>query len=145
MKARLTVISSLLAFMLLMTGCASETPMQDLKDAAKEIETIEKQSQDIQNKEEAFTILRDLNGAMKNVREAVLALDSKYKNMKTGSEEYKKAKESEEFKNTMEEFNKINTRIDSSLANISKNLEPYKDDQEVKKMLNKLQTILISR
>jgi PBP1b-binding outer membrane lipoprotein LpoB len=145
MKVRLTVISSLLAFMLFMTGCGSETPMQDLRDAAKEIEQIEKQSQNVQNKEEAFTILRDLNGAMKDVREAVLALDSKYKNMKAGSEEFKKAKESEEFKNTMEEFEKINSKIDSSLANISKNLDPYKDNEEVKKMLKKLQTLLISR
>jgi len=145
MKARLILISTLLAGILFMTGCGSETPMQDMKDASKEIDKIEKRSKDLKNKEEAFTLLRDLNNAMKDVREAALTLDDEYKNMKAGGEEFQKVKQSEDFKKTMKEFNKINADIDSSLAVISKNLEPYKDDEEVKKMLEKLQTLLISR
>lgn len=128
-----------------MTGCGSETPMQDLRNASKEIDKIEQQSENVQNTEEAFTVLRDLNGAMKDVREAALGLDDEYKNMKVGGEEFRKAKESQEFKQKMAEFEKVNSEIDSSLAVISKNLEPYKDDEEVKKMLEKLQTLLISR
>ncbi|SRR6056297_507775 len=145
MKVRLIIISSLLAGILFMSGCGTDNPMQDLRDASKEIDKIEKQSENIQNKEQAFTVLRDLNGAMKDVREAALALDNKYKNMRVGSDEFKKAKQSEDFKQTMNEFEKINSEIDSSLAVISKNLDPYKDDEEVKKMLNKLQSLLISR
>ena len=145
MKIRLIVISSLLASILLMGGCGSETPMKDLKDASNEIDKIEQQSENIQNKEEAFTVLRDLNSEMKNVREAVLALDNKYINMKPDSEEFEKVKQSEEFKNTMEEFEKINSDINSSLAVISENIEPYKDNEEVKKMIEKLQSLLISR
>lgn len=145
MKARIILISTLLAGMIFMAGCGSETPMQDLKDASKEINKIEKRSKDLKNKEEAFTLLRDLNNEMKDVREAALSLDSKYKNMKAGSEEFKKAKQSEDFQKTMEEFSKINSEIDSSLAVISKNLDPYKEDEEVKKMLSKLQSLLISR
>lgn len=128
-----------------MSGCGSETPMQDLRDASKEIDKLEEKSKNLKNKEEAFTLLRDLNNAMKDVREAALTLDSEYKNMKAGGEEIQKAKQSEGFKKTMKEFSKINADIDSSLAVISKNMEPYKEDEEVKKMLNKLQTLLISR
>ena len=128
-----------------MTGCGSENPMQNLKDAAKEIDKIEQQSENVQNTDQAFTTLRDLNNAMKDVREAVLALDNKYKNMKVGGEEFKKAKQSEDFKKTMEEFEKVNSDINASLATISENLDPYKKDEEVKKMLTKLQSLLISR
>ena len=145
MKIRLALISSLLVSILFLSGCGSEAPMQDLRNAAKQIDQIEKQSENVQNKEEAFTVLRDLNDAMKDVREAVLGLDNEYKNMKVGSEEFQQAKQSEDFKNKMAEFEKINSGIDSSLAAISKNLEPYKDDEEVKKMLTKLQGLLISR
>ena len=145
MKSRLIIISSLLVSMFFIAGCGSETPMQDLKDAAKQIDKIEQQSENAQTKEEAFTVLRDLNDAMKDVREAVLTLDGKYKDMRVGGEEFKKAKQSEDFKQTMEEFNQINSDIDASLAAISQNLEPYKDDKEVKKMLEKLQSLLISR
>ncbi len=145
MKMRLIVISSLLAGMIFMAGCGSETPMKDMRSAAKEIDKIEQQSKQVQNKEEAFTVLRDLNGAMKDVRESALTLDEKYSDMKAGSEEFQKAKQSEDFQQTMQEFNKIRSDIDASLAAISKNLEPYKDDKEVKKMLEKLQTLLISR
>ena len=145
MKARLIVISSLLVSMFLMASCGSETPMQDMRDAAKEIQKIEEKSKSVDNKEDAFTTLRDLNNAMKDVREAALALDNEYKNMKAGSEEFKKAKQSEDFQNKMEEFKKINSEINSSLAVISKNLDPYKKDEEVKKMLSKLQSLLISR
>ena len=128
-----------------MAGCGSENPMQQLKDAAKEINNIEERTENVQNKEEAFTILRDLNDAMKDVREAALSLDAEYSNMKVGSEEFQKAKESADFQNKMEEFSKINADIDSSLATISENLDPYKKDEEVKKMLQKLQSLLISR
>jgi Rad3-related DNA helicase len=145
MKARLTVISSLLAITLFMVSCGSKNPMQDLRDAAKEIDKIEKQSENVQNKEQAFTVLRDLNNAMKDVREAVLALDNKYNKMSPKGEEFKKVKQSEDFKKTMQEFEKINSEIDSSLAAISENLDPYKDDEEVKKMITKLQSLLISR
>ena len=119
--------------------------MQDLKNAAKEIDKIEQRSENVQTKEEAFTVLRDLNGAMKDVREAVLGLDNKYKDMRVGGKEYQEAKQSADFKKTMAEFEKINSDIDSSLAAISQNLEPYKEDEEVKKMLEKLQSLLISR
>jgi predicted nucleic acid-binding Zn-ribbon protein len=145
MKARLILISTLLVGIIFMSGCGSETPMQDLRDASKEIDKLEEKSKNLKNKEEAFTLLRDLNNAMKDVREAALTLDSEYKNMKAGGEEIQKAKQSEDFKKTMKEFSKINADIDSSLAVISKNMEPYKEDEEVKKMLNKLQTLLISR
>jgi len=145
MKARLTILSILFTGMIFMAGCASETPMKDLRAAAKEIDNIEERSENVQNAEEAFTILRDLNGAMKDVRGAALSLDEEYTNMKVGGEEFQKAKQSEEFKNKMSEFNKINSDIDSSLATISENLEPYKEDEEVKKMLQKLQNLLISR
>jgi len=145
MKARYIIISSLLVGMIFMAGCGSENPMQQLKDAAKEINNIEERTENVQNKEEAFTILRDLNDAMKDVREAALSLDAEYSNMKVGSEEFKKAKESADFQNKMEEFSKINADIDSSLATISENLDPYKEDEEVKKMLQKLQSLLISR
>jgi transketolase len=131
--------------MIFMAGCGSENPMQTLKNAAKEIDKIEERSENVQTKEEAFTILRDLNDAMKDVREGVLSLDAEYSNMKVGSEEFQKAKQSADFQNKMEEFNQINADIDSSLANISENLDPYKEDQEVKKMLQKLQSLLISR
>ena len=145
MKARIILISSLLVGMLFMAGCGSDTPMLDLKNAAEEIDKIEQRSENVQTKEEAFTVLRDLNGAMKDVREAVLGLDDKYKNMKVGGEEFEKAKQSQEFKQKMAEFEKVNSEIDSSLSAISSNLEPYKDDEEVKKMLEKLQSLLISR
>lgn len=145
MKARLTILSIFLTGMIFMAGRASETPMKDLREAANEIDNIAERSENVQGNEEAFTILRDLNGAMKDVREATLTLDAKYTNMKVGGQEFQEAKQSEDFKNKMEEFNKINSNIDSSLATISENLEPYKKDEEVKKMLQKLQDLLISR
>ena len=145
MKIRLIIISSLLASMIFIAGCGSETPMKDLKETAKEIDKIEKRSENIQNKEEAFTLLKDLTSQMKDVREAALALDDKYKDMEAGGEEIKEVKQSEEFKNKMAEFEKINSDIDSSLKVISKNVKPYKDNKEVGNMLEKLQTILISR
>jgi geranylgeranyl pyrophosphate synthase len=145
MKVRTSIISGLLVLMFFMSGCGDKAPMQNLKESAKEIEKIAEQSKNIQNKEQAFTILRDLNNEMKDVREAVLALDNKYNKMKPGSEKFKDVKQTDDFQNTMKEFEKVNERINSSMASISKNLEPYKEDEEVKKMLEKLQTLLISR
>lgn len=128
------------------SGCGSDaTPMDQLKEASKEIDNIEERSADLNSPEEAFKLLRELNQVMKDVRGAVMGLDKEYTDMKPGSEEFNKIQQSAEFKQKMAEFEKVNAEIDNSLATISKNVEPYKEDKQVEDMLKKLEDILISR
>lgn len=163
MKARLLVITSLLISIVFMAGCSSDTPMQQLKTASQEIDKIEKRSENIKNKEEAFTLLRDLNQELKDIKNAALALDEKVMNgidtanyemyKPNGNDAFNQLEESdfkskqhyEDYKNNVKQFEKFNADINSSLAVISKNLEPFKDDEEVSKMLEKLQGIMIKR
>ncbi|MCF8332428.1 MAG: hypothetical protein K9H84_08255 [Bacteroidales bacterium] len=144
MKTRLFLISSLILGLLMFSGCGSDSnPMDDLKEASKEIDNIEERSNDLNSPEEAFKILRELNQVMKDVRGAVMSLDFEYKDM--SKEDFEAHKQSAEFKQKMAEFEKVNADIDKSLATISKNVEPYKEDKQVKDMLEKLEDILISR
>ena len=146
MKKRLFLISSLFLGLLIFSGCGSDTtPMEDLKTASKEIDKIEKRSENVSSTDEAFQLMRDLNQEIKDVRGAVMALDAEYTDMKPGSEEFEKVTQTEEYKQKVAEFEKVNAQIDSSLATISKNMEPYKDKEQVDQMIQKLQDLLISR
>lgn len=134
MKARLIIITSFVLGVFLLSGCGGKKTISDLEKEAKEIQQIEKRSENISNATEAFKLLRDLNQSMKDVREVVLAMDSKYRN----------ASDAEKQKMT-NDFDKVNKKIDKSLSAINSNIEPYEDDEKVTNMLNKLNDILISR
>lgn len=134
MKTRLTIITSIFLSLLLFSGCQSESTPEDLQEDVKEIKHLETQSENIENKEDAFELMRNLNQAMKSVRDKILEMESNYR---TASESKKKEMESE--------FEKANAEIDESLKVISKNVEPYKEEEEVAKMLDKLQEVMISK
>lgn len=134
MKSQITIIASLLLSLLFFSGCQSETTPEDLQEDVKTIKEIEKRSENIENKEDAFEILRDLNQSLKSIRDKILELEMKYRD----------ASENER-KQIEKEFNTANTEIDQSLKVISKNTEPYKEEEEVSKMLDKLNEIMISK
>ncbi|MGM0531006.1 MAG: hypothetical protein ACQER7_06610 [Bacteroidota bacterium] len=134
MKTRLTIMTGILLSLFLFPGCQSESTPEDLQKDVKEIKRLEKQSGNIENKEDAFELMRNLNQAMKSVRDKILDMDLKYR---TASENEKKEME--------REFEKANTEIDESLKVISENVEPYKDEEKVSKMLDILNEIMISK
>lgn len=135
MKTQIKIITGLVLSLLLFSGCQSEKKQGPLLQ--KELEAmkqIEQQSENIQNSEEAFTVLRDLNQTLKDIREATLSLENDYR---TGSESKKQQLE--------REFNNANSEIDHSLSVISNNIDPFKEDERVSKMLVKLNEIMISK
>lgn len=134
MKTRLTVITSILLSLLFFSGCESESTPEDLQEDVKEIKRLEKESRNIENTEDAFELMRNLNQAMKSVRDKILEMESNYR---TASESKKKEMESE--------FEQANAQIDESLKVISENIEPYKEDEQVSQMLIKLQEVMISK
>ena len=134
MKTRLTIITSIFLSLLLFSGCQSESTTENLQEEVKEIKRLEKQSKNIENKDAAFELMRNLNQTMKSVRDKILEMESNYR------------KASENRKQVMEsEFEKANAEINESLKIISKNVEPYKDEKQVSQMLNKLQEVMISK
>ncbi|MFO8086176.1 MAG: hypothetical protein R6T91_00030 [Bacteroidales bacterium] len=144
MKTRLLFISTVILGITLFSACSTDTtPMDQLKDAAVEIDKIEERSADISSAEEAFIVLRDFNQVMKDVRNAVMAMDAEYKDM--SKEEFAEYKESAEFQTKMDEFKTVNNDIDDSMKTISENVDPYKEDKQVEDMLKKLEDILITR
>ena len=134
MKTRLIIITGFLLSIFLLGGCGSEKAPEDLKTDVKEIQKLEKQSEDLSSADEAFTLLRNLNQAMKSVRDKILELDKKYRN----------ASEAEK-KKMVDNFTEINKEIDKSLKVIRKNIKPYEDDEQVSNMIDKLEGMLISK
>ena len=136
MKTQMTFIASLLVSLLLFSGCQSEEEQQGamLQEEVKSIQQIEERSANVSNPEEAFVLMRDLNQTMKDIRNQILSVEQKYR---TVSESEKQQLESE--------FKKANTQIDQSLEVISSNIEPYKEEERVSKMLEKLNEIMISK
>lgn len=136
MKTRITFIASLLVSILLFSACQSEDEQQGpmLQEEVKSIQQIEERSANVSNPEEAFVLMRDLNQTMKDIRNQILSVEEKYR---TVSESEKQQLESE--------FKKANTQIDQSLEVISSNIEPYKEEERVSKMLEKLNEIMISK
>jgi len=134
MKIRLTVITSILLSLLFFSGCQSESNPEDLQEDVEGIQRLEKQSGNIENTEDAFELMRNLNQAMQSVRDKILEMESNYR---TASESKKKKME--------REFKKANAQIDESLKVISENIEPYKEDEQVSQILDKLQEVMISK
>ncbi|MCF8304009.1 MAG: hypothetical protein K9I94_12095 [Bacteroidales bacterium] len=134
MKARLIIITSIVLSVFLITGCGGKKTVEDLEQEAKNLETLAERSQNIDNADEAFKLLRDLNQTMKDVRGIILAMDATYRD----------ASDSKKQEMTGE-FEKVNNQIDKSLNTISENVEPFEDEEEVQKMLKKLEDLLISR
>lgn len=134
MKTRLIIITGFLLSIFLLGGCGSEKAPEDLKTDVKEIQKLEKQSEDLSSADEAFTLLRNLNQTMKTVRDKILELDKNYRN---ASEAKKKEMENE--------FQEVNKEIDKSLKVIRKNIKPYEDDEQVSNMIDKLESMLISK
>ncbi|MFO8234362.1 MAG: hypothetical protein R6U04_03000 [Bacteroidales bacterium] len=135
MKTRLTIITSLLLGIFIFSGCGSEeTTPENLDEDIKMLQELEERSGNIENKEEAFTLLRDLNQTMKSIRDKLLSMDAVYRE---ASDEEKKRME--------EEFEEANEQMDASLKVIRENIDPYKDGEEVSKMIEKLNEIMISK
>lgn len=134
MKTRLIIITGFLLSIFLLGGCGSENAPEDLKSDVKEIKKLEKKSENLSSPEETFALLRDLNNAMKGVRDKTLALDKKYRN----------ASEAEQQK-MVNEFEQIQKEIDNSLGVIRENIKPYEDDEQVSDMIQKLEEMLISK
>lgn len=134
MKTRLLIISSFLTGILILSGCGGDKTSNNLGAEAAEIQMLAERSENLTNAEEAFALLRDLNQSVKDIREIVLTMDEAY------------AEAPVEEKAAMEaEFDVVNSKIDTSLSIISKNIEPYRNNEKVEKMLNKLNDLLISR
>ena len=134
MKTRIIIITGFLLSVFLLSGCGSEKAPEDLKSDVKKIQELEKKSENLSSADEAFTLLRNLNQAMKDVRDKILDLDKKYRT----------ASESEKQK-MVNDFEEINKEIDKSLGTIRENIKPYEDDPQVKNMIDKLENMLISR
>ncbi|MGM0612127.1 MAG: hypothetical protein ACQESM_01320 [Bacteroidota bacterium] len=152
MKSRMLILSTVIISMFFLAGCGEESnPMQDLEGVSKNINKIEEKSEQIDNAEEAFTVLQNLNDELKNLRDASMSLDDKHRDVnptkakREGIDEDEQIKQSDDFERDMQKFDKITDDINSSLKVISENVKPYKDDPEVKKMMGKVETIMITK
>lgn len=138
MKARYSIIISLLIGIFLITGCADEKPqkaIETLNEELKEIDKLVERSENIENENDAFTLVRDLNKSMKDVRDAVLSMDSEYAELKNESQREK----------VKAQFAEANKKLDEKLQKISKNVEPFKDKPRVKQIMGKFHEVLISK
>ncbi|MFW6019561.1 MAG: hypothetical protein ACOCPM_03185 [Bacteroidales bacterium] len=154
MKSRMLILSAIIGSMLFLASCGDEdksTPMEKIEGISKNIDKIEERSNEINNPEEAFTILQDLNNELKGLRDASMALDEKHRDIDPVAakgetiDEDEQIEHSDEFEKDMQKFDEITDDINSSLKIISKNVKPYKDDPEVKKMMEKVETIMITK
>lgn len=135
-KHHLNMLPFLLT-MLLLSACGEDKQgtLDNLRAEAKEIQKIEARSDQINSEEDAFNVLRDLNQSLKQVRDECLDLDA----------EYRETKETPAKDQMKKEFSQINRQINQSLKTISKNLEPYKEKEEINRMLEKLREMMISK
>jgi predicted nucleic acid-binding Zn-ribbon protein len=145
MKIRILFITATIVSLTALTSCNKEgsDPIEDIKNSITEINKIEERSNDISNELEAFEVLRDLNQEMKNIRNASLALDEQYADVKR--EDEGTLADDPEFTKKMEEFEQCLNTIDQSLQVIRKNVQPYEDKEEVEKMIKKLNHIMITK
>ncbi|MGC9343651.1 MAG: hypothetical protein ACP5E3_13185 [Bacteroidales bacterium] len=135
MKTQITFIVSLLISLLLLSGCKSDDKQGPLlQKEINSLKQIELQSENIANSEDAFNILRDLNQTLKDIREGTLTFENDYRAV---SENEKQQLETS--------FINAKNEIDQSLKVISNNIDPYKNDERVSKMLDKLHEIMISK
>jgi hypothetical protein len=135
MKIQISIISALIFSLLMFSGCKSDEENGPLlQSEINDLKQIEQRSENIQTSEDAFTVLRDLNQTLKDIREGTLSMENEYI---TVSESEKQKLESE--------FKKAQNEIDQSLKVISSNIQPYTNDQKVSKMLDKLNEIMISK
>lgn len=132
----ITVITSLLVGALIFSGCgkSEDTEPENLTEDVKALQELEKSSENIDNKDDAFTLMRELNQTMKGIRDKLLSMDANYR---TATEEEKDKME--------KEFEEANKEIDKSLKTIRENIKPYEENEEVSKMIQKLNEILISK
>ncbi len=134
MKNQIIITASLLLSLFFFPGCKSDTSPADLREEVEVLKEIEKRSENIQSENDAFNVLRDLNQTIKDIRDKILQMEEQYREV------------SENEKMQMEdEFGQANREIDRSLGVISNNTKPYKDNEDVSKMLDKLNEILISK
>src|SRR6056297_3014225 len=105
MKTQITFITSLLLSLLLFSGCQSEEKQGPLlQEEVTTMKQIEQRSENIENSEDAFNVLRDLNQTLKDIRNEILTLEMKYR---TVSENEKQQLEND--------FVSAKTEIDQSL------------------------------
>ncbi|MGC9375240.1 MAG: hypothetical protein ACP5DQ_09390 [Bacteroidales bacterium] len=145
MKIRILFITATIIGLTALTSCNTDKsdPIEDIKNSITEINKIEERSNDISNELEAFEVLRDLNQEIKTVRNASLALDEQYADVKRKDEGT--LADDPEFTKKMEEFEQYLNDIDKSLQIIRKNVKPYEDKEEVEKMIKKLNHIMITK
>lgn len=134
MKNQIIITASLLLSLIFFSGCKSESAPANLQEEVKVLKEIEKRSENIENKNDAFNVLRDLNLTVEDIRNNILQME----------ERYREASENEKAQ-IEKEFEQANKEIDRLLGIISENTEPYKDIEEVSKMLEKLNEVLISK
>ena len=135
MKTHLAIITSFLLSVLLFSGCQSDKAKPaDLQEDIKEMKLLAERSENLENKKEAFDLMKDLNQNMKDIRDKTMEMDMKYRSASENEKEEMERK-----------FEEVTTKIDKHLGTIKKNIEPYEEDDEVSKMIEKLNEILISK
>ncbi len=134
MKTQIIITASFLLSLIFFPGCKPENSPVNLQEEVRVLKEIEERSENIENKNDAFNVLRDLNQTVKDIRDKILQMEERYREA-SGNEKAQIEKE----------FEQANKEIDRSLGIISKNTEPYKDIEEVSKMLEKLHELLISK
>ncbi len=135
MKTHLAIITSFLLSVLLFSGCQSDKAKPaDLQEDIKEMKLLAERSENLENKKEAFDLMKDLNQNMKDIRDKTMEMDMKYRSASENEKEEMERK-----------FEEVTTKIDKHLGTIKKNIEPYEEDDEVAKMIEKLNEILISK
>lgn len=152
MKSRVLILSAFIVSMFFLTGCGGEsTPIKNMEKASANIDSIADASENLNNADEAFTVLRGLTDELKSVRDASMTLDEKHRVKEPvvakgeTMEKDEQIEQDEDFKKDMEKFDKITDDISSSLKTINENIQPYKEEKEVKKMLDKVETIMITK
>jgi DNA repair exonuclease SbcCD ATPase subunit len=145
MKIRILFITATIVSLTALTSCNKEgsDPIEDIKNSITEINKIKERSNNISDELGAFEVLRDLNQEMTNVRNASLALDEQYADVKRKDEDT--LADDPEFTKKMEEFEQSLNEIDQALQVIKENIKPYEDKEEVEKMIVKLNHIMIMK
>ena len=101
MKNQIIVTASFILSLIVFSGCKSESGPLNLQEEVRVLKEIEMRSTNIENKNDAFNVLRDLNLNIKDIRNKILDME----------ERYREASENEKVQ-IEKEFEQANNEID---------------------------------
>ena len=133
MKSTKIIFSIGLILAISTIGCNKQSASDKLEKHLSAIETLSEET--VNNAEEAFQLLRSFNSHMKDIKNSIMNMESKYNNA-----DNKKEKEKIKI-----EFDTVNNRIKKASEKIYHLIEPYKNNKNVIEVMEKINEVLIAQ